>query len=112
MSINLSDKIPNNVDLSSDRRLQRALEAWQPNFKQWWMDMGPSGFQQDQIYLRTAVSVDRDGWAHYDYVTMPEYRWGIFLTPQEADRKVGFGDELGKDAWDQVPGEHRNSLRR
>ena len=74
--------------------------------------MGPTDFNEKDIYLRTAVSVDRDGWAHYDYITMPEYRWGIFLTPQEADRKIGFGDELGKDAWEQVPGEHRNSLRR
>ena len=38
-------KIPNNVDLSSDKRLQRALEAWQPNFLSWWNEMGPEGFQ-------------------------------------------------------------------
>ena len=29
-SINYSDKIPNNVNLSEDRTLQRALEQWQP----------------------------------------------------------------------------------
>ena len=45
-------KIPNNVDLSSDKRLQRALEAWQPNFLSWWSDMGPFGFQKDDIFLR------------------------------------------------------------
>ena len=28
--INYSEKIPNNVDLSGDRTLQRALEQWQP----------------------------------------------------------------------------------
>lgn len=27
-----SEKIPNNVELHEDRRLQRALESWQPNF--------------------------------------------------------------------------------
>ena len=32
----LFEKIPNNVNLSSDRKLQRALEAWQPNFLDWW----------------------------------------------------------------------------
>ena len=110
--IDYSQKIPNNVDLSHDKRLQRALESWQPDYIDWWRSMGPTDFNEKDIYLRTAVSVDRDGWAHYDYITMPEYRWGIFLTPQEADRKIGFGDELGKDAWEQVPGEHRNSLRR
>ena len=30
-SINYSELIPNNVDLASDRTLQRALEQWQPN---------------------------------------------------------------------------------
>ena len=77
-SIANNEKIPNNVDLSSDKRLQRALEEWQPKFIDWWKEMGPEGFQQDQIYLRTAVSVEPDGWAHFDYVQMPEYRWGIF----------------------------------
>jgi benzoyl-CoA 2,3-epoxidase subunit B len=110
--IDYSQKIPNNVDLKSDRRLQRALESWQPDYIDWWKSMGPTDFNEKDIYLRTAVSVDREGWAHFDYVAMPDYRWGIFLTPQEADRKIGFGDHYGEDAWEQVPGEHRNALRR
>ena len=36
------EKIPNNVDLKDDRRLQRALESWQPNFLNWWESMGPT----------------------------------------------------------------------
>lgn len=111
-NIDYDSKIPNNVDLGSDRRLQRALEEWQPNFIDWWMEMGPEGFQSDQIYLRTAVSVDRDGWAHFEHVKMPDYRWGIFLAPTEGDRKVNFGDHEGDDAWQQVPGDYRNALRR
>ncbi|MBK8259114.1 MAG: benzoyl-CoA 2,3-epoxidase subunit BoxB [Polyangiaceae bacterium] len=107
-----SDKIPNNVDLSSDKKLQRALEAWQPRFIDWWKEMGPEGFQEDQVYLRTAISVDHDGWAHFDYVKMPDYRWGIFLTEPEPNRKIGFGDFYGEPAWQTVPGEFRNSLRR
>ena len=105
------ESIPNNVDLSSDRRLQRALEQWQPNFLSWWKEVGPEGFQAHQIYLRTAISVETDGWAHFDYVRMPEYRWGIFLEPK-SDRKIGFGDNLGQPVWGEVPGEHRNALRR
>jgi benzoyl-CoA 2,3-epoxidase subunit B len=107
-----NERIPNNVHLSDDRKLQRALEAWQPKFIDWWKEMGPEGFQEDQIYLRTAISVDADGWAHFDYVKMPEYRWGIFLADPVKDRKIGFGDNLGKDAWQSVPGEHRTTLRR
>jgi benzoyl-CoA 2,3-dioxygenase component B len=107
-----SERIPNNVDLSSDKKLQRALEAWQPRFIDWWKEMGPEGFQEDQVYLRTAVSVDHEGWAHFDYVKMPEYRWGIFLTEPVKDRTIPFGDFYGQPVWQSVPGEHRNMLRR
>lgn len=110
--MSLYDKIPNNVDLGSDRRLQKALEKWQPAFQDWWMEMGPEGFQANDIYLRTAISVEKDGWATFDYVKMPDYRWGIFLTPEEKGRKIGFGDVANSDTYDQVPGEFRNALRR
>ncbi|MFO0672850.1 MAG: benzoyl-CoA 2,3-epoxidase subunit BoxB [Polyangiaceae bacterium] len=106
------ERILNNVQLSSDKKLQRALEAWQPNYLKWWMDMGPSGFQADDCYLRTAISVDHEGWANFNYVKMPEYRWGIFLADPVADRRIGFGDHMGEPVWQQVPGEHRNTLRR
>ena len=95
MNVSLSEKIPNNVNLSSDRKLQKALEAWLPNYIDWWRAMGPEGFQEDQIYLRTAISVEKGGWAHFDYVKMPDYRWGIFLAPPSGDNKIGFGDHLG-----------------
>ncbi len=108
----LHEKIPNNVNLSSDPKLKRALEMWQPNFVDWWMEMGPEGFQNDDVYLRTAISVDPGGWAHYDYVKMPDYRWGLFLTPPEEDRKIGFGDHEGEPVWQEVPGELRTQLRR
>ena len=111
-TINYSEKIPNNVNLADDRALQRALEQWQPNFLSWWGDMGPEGSQGYDVYLRTAVSVDAGGWAHFDYVKMPEYRWGIFLTPGEQDRRIHFGEHKGEAAWQDVPGEHRANLRR
>ena len=106
------ERIPNNVELASDRRLQRALEAWQPSFQDWWRQMGPHGFQEDLVYLRTAVSVEPDGWANFGYVKMPEYRWGIFLADRIPDRRIGFGDLMGEPVWQQIPGEHRNALRR
>ena len=111
-SIDYQSRIPNNVDLGSDRRLQRALEKWQPAFLDWWGDMGPEGFQTDDIYLRTAVSTEPGGWANFGYVKMPEYRWGIFLDDPEKDRVIPGGDNAGKPAWQTVPGEHRNALRR
>ena len=108
-----AERIPNNVGLSSNKRLQRALEHWQPKYIQWWKDMGPQGFQDyHQVYVRTAVSVDPSGWAHFEYVKLPEYRWGIFLADPVHDRRIGFGDFLGNPVWQEVPGEFRNQLRR
>jgi benzoyl-CoA 2,3-dioxygenase component B len=112
MAIDYSQLIPNNVDLGSDRRLQRALENWQPRFLDWWKDMGPDGAQAFDVYLRTAVSVDANGWANFDYVKMPEYRWGIFLAGQDPNRQIAYGDNKGKPAWQDVPGELRSTLRR
>lgn len=111
-SINYNDKIPNNVNLSEDKTLQRALEHWQPNYLQWWNDMGPNGSNQMDVYLRTAVSTTPEGWAHFGHVKMPDYRWGIFLAQAENERKINFGEEKGRAAWQDVPGEHRANLRR
>ncbi len=111
-TVDLNQKIPNNVGLAEDKRLLRALEQWQPNFLEWWKEMGPLGFQEKDVFLRTAVGVDAEGWANFDYVKMPDYRWGIFLTDPVADRRIGFGDLEGQPAWQSVPGEHRNALRR
>jgi len=111
-SINYNDKIPNNVNLSEDRTLQRALEHWQPNYLNWWKDMGPDESQGYDVYLRTAVNTTPEGWAQFGHVKMPDYRWGIFLTQQDEHRKVNFGENKGMDAWQDVPGEHRANLRR
>jgi benzoyl-CoA 2,3-dioxygenase component B len=112
MAIDYQSRIPNNVDLSNDRGLQRALEQWQPAFLDWWKELGPTRYQNHEIYLRTATSVDAKGWASFGYVTMPEYRWGIFLADRQDDRRIGFGDYRGKPVWQQVPGEYRSVLRR
>ncbi|HET9046031.1 MAG TPA: benzoyl-CoA 2,3-epoxidase subunit BoxB [Casimicrobiaceae bacterium] len=112
MTIDYAEKIPNNVGLGENRTLQRALEHWQPAFLDWWGDMGPEGTSTTDVYLRTAVSVEPNGWAHFDYVKMPDYRWGIFLNPAEAGRTVNFGAHKGEPAWQDVPGEYRANLRR
>jgi benzoyl-CoA 2,3-epoxidase subunit B len=111
-TIDYAQKIPNNVNLNDDRTLQRALEQWQPSFLSWWQDMGPTGSHQHEVYLRTATSVEPDGWAQFGHVKMPDYRWGIFLNPGEQDRKIHFGDHKGEAAWQDVPGEYRANLRR
>ncbi|MGA2045760.1 MAG: benzoyl-CoA 2,3-epoxidase subunit BoxB, partial [Roseiarcus sp.] len=104
--------IPNNVGLSGDRRVLKALEKWHPGYINWWNGLGPEGFQDSLVYLRTAVSVDPKGWAKFDYVKMPEYRWGVLLAPQVEDRRIPCGEHFGEPAWQEVPGEYRALLRR
>jgi benzoyl-CoA 2,3-dioxygenase component B len=111
-TINYSDRIPNNVDLGEDKALQRALEQWQPNYLSWWNEMGPDASRGFDVYLRTAISADPQGWAHFEYVKMRDYRWGIFLNPRDESRQVNFGEHKGEPAWQVVPGEHRANLRR
>lgn len=110
--IDYTERIPNNVDLASDKTLQRALEKWQPAFLNWWTEAGPADSSALEVYLRTAISVEKDGWANFGYVRMPEYRWGIFLVPRDENRTVPFGDHQGDPAWQEVPGEYRSMLRR
>lgn len=111
-NIDYSERIPNNVGLAGNRRLQRALESWQPNYIKWWQELGPDRSTGFDVYLRTAISVERDGWANFGFVKMPDYRWGIFLAKPDLDRKIQFGDHLGEPAWQDVPGEYRAPLRR
>ncbi len=112
INVNYDTLIPNNVDLSSDKRVLKALEKWHPGYINWWNDLIPQQFQESLVYLRTAVSVDPKGWAKFDYVKMPDYRWGILLAPQVEDRRVPCGEHLGEPAWQEVPGEYRALLRR
>lgn len=104
--------IPNNVGLNADARVRKALETWHPGYIDWWKDMGPDGFQESLVYLRTAVGVDPTGWAKFDYVRMPEYKWGVLLAPAVEGRTIPFGAHKGEPAWQEVPGEYRAMLRR
>ena len=77
--IDYSSAIPNNVNLNGDRKIQRALEKWQPAFLQWWDNFGPNWAAQDDIFLRTAVSADSKGWAVFDYVK--RYNQNVEIIP-------------------------------
>ena len=73
---------------------------------------GPRASRRTTSTSAPAISVDAQGWAHFDYVKMPEYRWGHL--PGRA--RAGPHDRLrrphGQPAWQEVPGEHRGTLRR
>ena len=111
-SVDYDGLIPNNVGLNDDSRVRKALETWHPGYIDWWRDMGPEGFQEALVYLRTAVSVDATGWAKFGFVRMPEYKWGILLAPAVEERRIPFGRHKGEPVWQEVPGEYRAMLRR
>jgi len=112
INVSYDTQIPNNVGLSEDRKVLKALEKWHPGYIDWWNKLIPQDFQESMVYLRTAVSVDPKGWAKFDYVKMPEYRWGVLLAPQAEDRVIPMGEHKGEKAWQEVPGEYRNMLKR
>ena len=112
INVNYDTLIPNNVGLSEDRKVLKALEKWHPGYIDWWNHLIPQNFQESMVYLRTAVSVDPKGWAKFDYVKMPEYRWGVLLAPQVEGRTIPMGEHKGQPAWQEVPGEYRNMLKR
>lgn len=112
INVSYDTQIPNNVGLSQDKKVLKALEKWHPGYINWWNDLIPQNFQQSMVYLRTAVSVDPKGWAKFDYVKMPEYRWGVLLAPQVENRTIPCGEHYGQPAWQEVPGEYRNLLKR
>ena len=76
LSINYNERIPNNVDLGENRRLQRALESWLPNYLSWWDELGPEGTQGYDVYLRTAVDVGTDAW-WWDYGTLQNWHANV-----------------------------------
>jgi benzoyl-CoA 2,3-dioxygenase component B len=112
INVSYDTLIPNNVGLSNDKRVLKALEKWHPGYMNWWNDLIPDNFQKSLVYLRTAISVDPKGWAKFDYIKMPEYRWGILLAPEVGDRRIPCGEHAGEPAWQEVPGEYRAMLRR
>ena len=77
INVNYDTRIPNNVGLSEDRKVLKALEKWHPGYIDWWNRLIPQNFQESMVYLRTAVSVDPKGWAKFDYVKMPESNVGV-----------------------------------
>ena len=84
MQVDYNERIPNNVGLADDRRLLRALERWQPAYLDWWRELGPVGALEHDVYLRTAISVERDGWAHFNHVKMPRLQVGHLPGPARA----------------------------
>ena len=111
--IDYSEKIPNNVNLAEDRTLQRALEHWQPNFLDWWDDMGPEG--SHELRRLPAHRGQRRPAGLGALRLREDARLPLGHLPRARampTRKIHFGEHKGEPAWQDVPGEHRANLRR
>ena len=59
INVSYDTQIPNNVGLSQDKKVLKALEKWHPGYLDWWNKLIPQSFQESAVYLRTAISAPR-----------------------------------------------------
>ena len=52
INVSYDTQIPNNVGLSSDKKVLKALEKWHPGYIDWWSQLIPDRYQQSLVYLR------------------------------------------------------------
>ncbi len=102
--------IPNNVGLEDRPALARTLAQFKGDYMKWWRECGPQGFDAADCYLRMPVAADARGWASYEYVKLPEFRWGVFQADRVEDRPALFGRLAGQPKLADVPGEFRATM--
>ncbi len=56
VNVNYDTLIPNNVDLSTDKRVLKALEKWHPGYINWWKGSGRKAFRN-----RLSICAPRSG---------------------------------------------------
>ena len=61
INVNYDTMIPNNVGLSEDRKVLKALEKWHPGYINWWNDLIPQNSQDSMVYLPVS----------YTHLTLP-----------------------------------------
>jgi benzoyl-CoA 2,3-epoxidase subunit B len=102
--------IPNNVGLEDRPTLAKTLAQFKGDYMKWWRECGPQGFDAADCYLRMPVAADARGWASYEYVKLPEFRWGVFQADRVENRPALFGRLAGQPKLADVPGEFRATM--
>ena len=111
--VSFEEKIPNNVDLvvrPATAARARAVAARLPRLV---ARDGPGRLPDRATSIsapRLRVEAERLGALRLG--ADARIPLGHFPRRPRADRTIGFGDHLGKPVWNEVPGEHRNPLRR
>ncbi len=105
--------IPNNVGLSADPRLRRALESWHPRYARL-VDgrAAPRGSSRPtSICAPQSASSPRAG-PSSAMCGCPTIAGASSWRRRSQGRTIGFGAHKGEPAWQEVPGEYRAMLRR
>ncbi|HEY7609290.1 MAG TPA: benzoyl-CoA 2,3-epoxidase subunit BoxB [Alphaproteobacteria bacterium] len=102
--------IPNNVGLDERPALATTLAQFKGDYMKWWRECGPQGFDAADCYLRMPVAADARGWASYEYVRLPEFRWGVFQADRVDGRPALFGRLAGRPKLADVPAEFRATM--
>ena len=102
--------IPNNVGLEGRPALAKTLAQFKGDYMKWWRECGPQGFDAADCYLRMPVAADARGWASYEYVKLPDFRWGVFQADRVEGRPALFGRLAGQKKLADVPGEFRATM--
>ncbi len=102
--------IPNNVGLEERPALAKTLAQFKTDYMKWWHECGPQGFDAADCFLRMPVAADARGWASYEYVKLPEFRWGVFQADRVGNRPALFGRLAGQPKIADVPGEFRPTM--
>ncbi len=91
MSDRLQQKIPNNVNLAERPHAAARARALAAELPRLVARHGPERLRTTATSTCAPRSASTpQGWAHFGYVKMPDYRWGIFL----ADADAGPQDRL------------------
>ena len=75
-------------------------------------DDGPARCPPQDVYLRTAVAVGRDGWAHFDHVGWRTTAGASSSPSATPTARIRSASTQGEPVWQQVPGEYRADLQR
>lgn len=110
LAIDRRNAIPNNVGLESSPALAKTLAQFQTGYMKWWRECGPQGFDAADCYLRMPVAADARGWASYEYVRLPDFRWGVFQAEPAPEHRALFGRPAGAPKSERVPGEFRAAM--
>ena len=109
INVSYDTQIPNNVGLQFRPSRAQGAGKMAPRLHDWWTRLIPE-ISSKPCLSATAVSVDPKGWAKFDYVKMPEYRWACCWSAGRGWR-IPCGEHAGSPPA-RGAGEYGNMLKR